>query len=683
MKKVLAFLLSVFTLSLVAQVDYDIIHPCNTVKIQDAHMNAHPEHAEEFEALELQLLNEEKDLPSQMRSGSIIQIPIVFHVIHNYGIENISDEQIINCIEVMNEQLRLQNANASLIKDEFIGLAADTEIEFVLARKEPNGNCTTGINRLASTQTYDGDQDMKELIQWPRNKYCNIWVCANANGAAGYTIKPNGVNNFPQADGIVIRHDYVGAIGTSSATRSIALTHEVGHWLNLSHVWGDGNSAGVDCGNDGVSDTPVTEGWSSCNVNGETCGTLDNVENYMEYSYCSKMFTQGQKTRMRTAAMSSVSQRNQLSSNNNLIATGVVNGDVLCSAQIDASYSTVCFGDTVQFFDVSYHNVQDRLWEFPGGTPSTSTEENPKVAYATPGNYDVILSVSDGSTSLTETFSNYVNILDDNGAVLPFIEGFENGVSDFQENWDIVNYDDDEGWEHTNQTSATGGSSIWINNRYNDEGQIDEFISEPIDISDFEDVEVSFKYAYAERDTDNNEKLRMYVSKDCGQLWSLRKSLQGNSFSTNGDVTNSNWFPEDDEWKTVTVSNILENYYVSNLLVKFKFESDGGNNIFIDDINILDTFVGLVTISDEEYKFKVFPNPTKELMNVVFELENIEDISWQVKDLSGRSIMNGTHSNPEMGKNKFQVNTSSWTNGIYIFEMFTNKGVIAQKIVKN
>ena len=248
MKKALVFLLSVMTLSTNAQVDYDNVHPCNTVKIQDAHMDAHPEFSDEFEALELQLLNEEKNLPFQMRSGSIIQIPIVFHVIHNYGIENISDEQINNCIEVMNQQLRLQNANASLIQDEFIDIAADTEIEFVLARKDPNGICTKGINRLASTQTYDGDQNMKELIQWPRNKYCNIWVCADANGAAGYTIKPNGVNNFPQADGIVIRHDYVGAIGTSSPTRSVAMTHEVGHWLNLNHVWGNNNSAGVDCG---------------------------------------------------------------------------------------------------------------------------------------------------------------------------------------------------------------------------------------------------------------------------------------------------------------------------------------------------------------------------------------------------------------------------------------------------
>ena len=435
--------------------------------------------------------------------------------------------------------------------------------------------------------------------------------------------------------------------------------------------------------NDGVSDTPITEGWTFCNVNGESCGTLDNVENYMEYSYCNKMFTQGQKTRMRTAAMSSVAQRNQLSSNNNLIATGVVNGDVLCSAQIEASYSTVCFGDTVYFFDTSYHNVQNRLWEFPGGTPATSTEENPKVVYSSSGTYDVILSVSDGFTSLTETFGNYVNILSSNGAVLPFAEGFESGASDLEENWDIINYDDEEGWEHTEQSSYSGSSSIWINNRYNDEGQVDEFISEPIDISDFEEVEVSFKYAYSERNTDNNEKLRMYVSKDCGQLWSLRKSLQGNSFSTNGSTSGSNWFPGDDDWKNVSVTNILENYYVSNLLIKFKFESDGGNNIFMDDINISDTYVGLVSIADEEYKFKVFPNPTHELMNIVFELENIEDITWQVKDLSGRSIMNGAHSNSEMGKNKFQVNTADWTTGIYIFEMYTNKGVIAQKILKN
>lgn len=662
----------------VSQDNHDHVHPCNTVEKTNELYERHPEIKAEAEILD-KLSDSEGE---SMRSGSIIQIPIVYHVIHSYGQENITDEQIYNSVDVLNEQLRLENANASLINSNFIDIAADTEIEFVLARKDPQGNCTTGITRLASPLTFQGDQEMKDLIQWPRDSYCNIWVCADAAGAAGYTYRPNSVNNQPTLDGIVIRHDYCGSIGTSNPTRSTALTHEVGHWLNLAHVWGNTNSAGVECGNDGVNDTPETQGWTSCNPNGITCGSLDNVENYMEYSYCSKMFTEGQKTRMRNALNSGVADRNELWTNSNLIATGVINGNVLCEARIAADYETVCFGDSVYFHDQSYHGVQSRLWEFPGGTPSTSTEADPIVFYSEPGPKNIILSVSDGVNSVNQTFNSFINVLPPEGLQLPFVDGFENGINAFEEEWDVVNFDETFGWEINNLASANGNSSVWINNRYNDEGQMDEIISQPIDISDFEEVAISFKYAYAERNTDNNERLRLYVSKDCGQIWSLRKSLQGNSFSTIDNTTGVNWFPGDDDWVDVSTTNILENYYVSNLLVKFRFESDGGNNIFLDDINIYDTYVGLVSIADEEYQFKVYPNPTRELLNISFELENIEDINWQVKDISGKTIAKGIYSNPEMGKNKFQIESSSWSSGIYLFELYTEKGIIAEKILK-
>ncbi len=661
-----------------SQNDHNHVHPCNTVKKTNELYDKHPEI--KVEADRLDMLSESES--ENTRSGNIIQIPIVYHIIHSFGQENISDEQIYNSVEVLNEQMRLQNPNASLINSNFIDIAADTEIEFVLARKDPQGNCTTGINRIASPLTFQGNQDMKELIQWPRNSYCNIWVCADAADAAGYTFRPSSVHNQPSYDGIVLRHDYTGSIGTSNPTRSTALTHEVGHWLNLAHVWGNTNNANVECGDDGIFDTPETTGWTSCNPNGITCGSLDNVENYMEYSFCSKMFTEGQKTRMRNALNSGVAQRNQLWTNNNLIAAGVINGDVLCEAKIAADYETVCFGDSVYFHDQSYHGIENRLWEFPGGIPATSTEEDPVVYYTEPGLKTVILTVSDGQTSVEQTFDSYIDVLPPEGLQLPFVEGFEDGINEFEQEWDVINFDETFGWELTDNTSANGNSAIWINNRFNDEGQLDEIVSRPIDISDFEEVAVSFQYAYAERNTDNNERLRMYVSRDCGQIWSLRKSIQGNSFPTADNTTNVNWFPNDDEWEQVITTNILETYYVSNLLVKFRFESDGGNNVFLDDINIFDTNVGIVSIADEEYQFKVYPNPSRGFFNISFELENIEDISWQLKDLSGKLIANGTYSNPEMGQNKFQIESSSWSSGIYLFELYTEKGIIAEKIIK-
>ena len=180
-----------------------------------------------------------------------------------------------------------------------------------------------------------------------RNKYLNVWVCEEASGAAGYAYLPGSVNNFGNSwlDGIVIQNSYTGSIGTSNTFRSRTLTHEVGHWLNLRHLWGGSNTPGEpdNCDmDDNVADTPWTMGWTSCNLEGESCGSLDNVQNFLEYSYCGRMFTEGQKTRMRTAALSSVAQRNQLSTTSNLIATGVEGDPLLCISQFNTDRVVVC-----------------------------------------------------------------------------------------------------------------------------------------------------------------------------------------------------------------------------------------------------------------------------------------------------------------------------------------------------
>ena len=143
---------------------------------------------------------------------------------------------------------------------------------------------------------------------WPQNKYMNVFVCIDPDGAAGYTLNPSGWLPVTGMYGsIYIRHTYFGSIGTGNYALARAFSHEVGHWLNLSHPWGPNNNPGnaASCGDDdGVTDTPNTIGWTSCNLSGTTCSSLDNVQNFMEYSYCSRMFTAGQAARMNTALQS-------------------------------------------------------------------------------------------------------------------------------------------------------------------------------------------------------------------------------------------------------------------------------------------------------------------------------------------------------------------------------------------
>src|SRR5262245_56049415 len=141
---------------------------------------------------------------SDLSRGSNYVIPVVFHIIHNGGPENISDEQVEDEVRILNDDYNKLNDDWDDVQAEFLPIVADVGITFRLAQIDPDGNCTKGITRTQSALTYDGTQDMKDLIQWPRNHYLNIWVAASADGAAGYTMNPGSVSSAwaAPADGI-------------------------------------------------------------------------------------------------------------------------------------------------------------------------------------------------------------------------------------------------------------------------------------------------------------------------------------------------------------------------------------------------------------------------------------------------------------------------------------------------
>jgi len=321
----------------------------------------------------------------------IYKIPVVFHILHNEGAENISDEQIYDAISLLNRDFRKQNPDTASVHADFQDMPSDIEIEFVLATKSPNGQCFKGITRTSSVLSVQGDDGSSQVNAivsgndvyngtWAGNKYLNIFVCGDIGGAAGYTFNPGGWNATSMTNGIWLLHSYTGSIGTSSVGTSRTLTHEVGHWLNLSHTWGGDNNpnqASSCSQDDQVQDTPLCKGVTSCNMNSNGCDgdnsywgfdIRDNVENYMDYSYCSKMYTEGQKTRMRAALQVQNTGRKNLWQTSNLNATGATGVMVLCKAQFDANRTTICSGDVVQLTDDSYNAVSTWDWTI---TPAT------------------------------------------------------------------------------------------------------------------------------------------------------------------------------------------------------------------------------------------------------------------------------------------------------------------------
>jgi hypothetical protein len=232
------------------------------------------------------------------KMAGVVTIPVVFHVIYNTSAENISTAQIQTQLDVLNEDFRRLNSDA----DGTWSQAADTEIEFCLATIDPNGNPTTGITRTSTSVSAFGTNDQMKFNSsggkdaWPAGDYLNFWVCDISGGILGYAQFPGG---SASTDGVVCDYQYVGTIGTATSPFDLGrtATHEVGHWLNLRHIWGDGNCNADDF----VSDTPTSDAANyGCATGHVSCNSTDMVQNYMDYSddACMNLYTNGQKTRM-------------------------------------------------------------------------------------------------------------------------------------------------------------------------------------------------------------------------------------------------------------------------------------------------------------------------------------------------------------------------------------------------
>lgn len=620
-------------------------------------------------------------------------IPVVFHIIHAGGPENISNEQVEDCIRIMNEDYQKLNADANNVQSEFLPIVADAEIEFKLAKRDPQGNCTNGITRTYSNVTFDGDGGDRVSVvanehgNWPGDEYLNVFVAAEIGGAAGYTYTPSNWIGAGMSNGIHVLHNYVGSIGTSSFGTSRTMTHEAGHWLNLSHLWGGSNNPGVSSNcqdDDGVNDTPNTIGWQSCNLSGTTCdGQKDNVENFLEYSYCSKMFTMGQKARMHAALESSTAGRNNIHTAANLTATGVNEPDIMCKADFDASQRTICPGQTIDFEDFSYHGPTNWTWSFPGGSPSSSTDQNPSVTYNTPGTYEVTLTADDGNNSDTETKTGYITVLDQSVS-LPFVEGFESYSNLSTSPWIVKNEDSNAQFELENGVGHTGSKSVKLANFGQPSGSIDELISSPIDLSSITDeVTLSFRYAYRKRSSSNEEWLRVFITNDCGSIWAQRKTLKGDNL--NDQTASSSWEPtSQDDWITVHMSNVTSSYWVDNFRVKFQFEADNGNNFFLDDINIYQGDETNDPLSVEENSlindFTVFPNPANNEANIKFSVENNQTASVELVNMVGQTVKS-TVVQAQTGQNLVVMPTTELEAGVYMVRVTVNGSQQVQRLV--
>jgi hypothetical protein len=617
-------------------------------------------------------------------------IPIVVHIMHRgeaVGVgTNISEAQIVSAINNLNQAYRNQAPYTGV----------DTEIEFCLAQRDPNGNPHSGINRVNansvtqySTQgiTNDNEQAVKALSKWDNSRYYNFWIVAEINdnnggsGTQGYAYYPGSGTNFNAVDGAVMLfnafgYDPTGALGynlKSYTNKNVTAIHEVGHALNLHHTFeGDGTGstcpgAGNLCGTgvgDCVADTPPhRRSQSDCNTGGtNSCdGGSSNtlfVHNFMDYSSddCQTRFTAGQSTRM-NAVLAPGGLRNSLTNSdgcNPVFANDVSISNIVAP---NGSYCLTTFAPQVTLKNVGTSNLTSAVitYNIDGGANQVFNWNGNLISGASEIVTLNSISTSTGAHTFnaTSTLPNGVadqfpanNTSSANFNItvssLPINQGFEN-VTFAPVNWSIVATPSDAmTWQRFTAAHANGASTAcaYINgyDYSTNGGETDGLVTESFSLASASDPNLTFKVAYKNYpNADNYDELRVFASTDCGVTYGTAIYQKiGTVLATAGSDGNAFVPTATNQWRTETIN--LSQFIGQSVVLKFEFTNRYGNNLYLDDINITDNCAAPAVSSNPSNSTICSSN------NTSFTVTNTGGgtYQWQVNTGSGfNNIANG------------------------------------------
>jgi PKD repeat protein len=558
---------------------------------------------------------------------TLVSIPVVVHVVYNTSQQNISFDQIKSQIDVMNQDFRRLNSDTINTPVPFKPVAADAQIQFCLAKRDPDNNPSIGVTRTQTNVTSFGlDEAVKFTSSgghdaWDRDRYLNLWVCNLGDNLLGYATFPGG---YAATDGVVILVTAFGSVGYVSApyNKGRTATHEIGHWLWLYHIWGDDN--GSCFGSDYVDDTPNQgiENYGCPQYPHVSCSNGPNGDmfmNYMDYTDdgCMNIYTIGQSVRMSSALNG---PRIPILTSN---GCSPVSGTPI--AEFAADNIIVNYGTPVHFIDYSGGLPTSWNWTFTGGNPSTSNSQNPTVIYPNTGFYSVKLRITNsfGSDSVTKT--NYIKVL---GPVLnnfnllspPSFTRINTSISDTSKSY------------FTWQRSA----------------------SNPV-------VNYKFKIKKLGPNPENT-----YVANNNGtdSLISFRNSFLdslASSFGTSGDSVRCTW-------RVMAFNGI---------------DSVASSNIFA--VTFVRNPIGISQISSTlPVNFKLFdsyPNPFNPETIIKFDVPKTQLIGLKVFDVMGKEIAVLLNENLTPGTYQYSWNASEFSSGVYYLRMETNGFMDTKKLL--
>lgn len=633
-----------------AQQKTKAIKRCGTVEYMQQLRERYPSFPSD-EAFEEWLAPRLKSLEEAKRKGiykkATYTIPVVVHVIHNgenVGAgTNLPYAQIESQIRVLNEDFNRTNADAVNTPGDFQPVAGSISIEFKLATRDPDGLplAEPGVHRVdRNTMGWDAppfsDSYVESVIKpatiWDPNQYLNIWVLDLSGGLLGYAQFPestlDGLPNTGEesanTDGVVIWHKAFGSNYDASGApvnspydllsaydRGRTTTHEVGHFLGLRHIWGDG-----DCNaDDFVSDTPTADGDNStaapCTYPGRnSCNDgandlPDMFQNYMDYSndVCMNLFTQGQMSRVETVLQNSPRRKELLSSS----AADPL--PIYASFKVDVEAG--CAPLTVTFTDQSGVDTGEQpisswTWNFDvtavggsvspansasGAGPHTITFD-PTTLGAGSYTYEIELVVSNGSKSASFKKSVTV-VVPDASQPLPLNEGFESGTitdgNGTTGTWQVSTNSPDGGWDFTS-AAYEGSQALWVNNYDVDlRGKRVEVLSPYFDLAGVAKPQLRFFVAYAPYSSNFYDGLEVVLLTDCGATETILYTKEGQALAT-APSTTLLFTPTPEQWREEIID--LSAYIgQSDLRIAIRNKGGWGNALYIDGVKLYDELV--------------------------------------------------------------------------------------------
>jgi hypothetical protein len=612
------------------------------------------------------------------RQQAIYQIPVVVHVIHSGEAigtgRNISDAQILSQISVLNRDYNRLNTDAANTPPEYQSLAGSFEVEFVLAKQNPEGLSTTGIVRVQgpkSSWSINDNYELKSLSYWPAEDYLNIWVC-NLSGLLGYAQFPvsgmpglgNSSNNR-LTDGIVVTNTAFGSEEDGNFNllnkykRGRTTTHEMGHFFGLRHIWGD--DEGQCDGSDFVDDTPNQAGSTSgCPTQPlSSCGTTSMHQNFLDYTddACMNLFTLGQVDRMTTVLENSPRRATLLTSHGLSDPLPVAND--LGVREIISPLSGECNTLVTPVIDIRNYGsnsasstqinvkVDDILVETknfalnPALSPLGSTTLNFSPTSLTSGlhtvTFEIVLTntTPDGS-AINNTISQQVLIPET--IALPVTENFNS----LPPSWQIINPDGKTTWELATAPNADPSNTAMKMDFYDYEdnlGEVDLLITPVFDLTNAPVALLLFDVAYA-RFNDDNDGLKVVVLSDCNadiNQGTVVYEKTGASLETRSPSTNEFIPVNESQWRNEFI-DLSAFAGQNNLQLAFVGINDWGNNLYLDNISIITT-----PLNDVALETIISPSPVL-CSNQVNPRIRVKNIGTLLTSVKARAIINGQSS---------------------------------------